>query len=48
MDMAAFELGLYRLFFEAGLAIGISFVLGMAVGLTAMTYLQRQKKEKRK
>jgi len=40
------ELGLCRLFFEAGLAVSLSFVLGVAVGLAAMRYLYRREKDK--
>ena len=36
------ELGLCRLFFEAGLAIGLSFMLGMAIGLAVMSYLRKE------
>ena len=40
------ELGLCRLFFEAGLAIGLSFILGVAVGLTVMSYLHKHKEDR--
>jgi len=40
------ELGLCRLFFEAGLAIGLSFILGMAVGLAVMSYLHQREEGK--
>ena len=40
------ELGLCRLFFEAGLTIGLSFILGMAVGLAIMSYLRRREKDR--
>jgi len=40
------ELGLCRLFFEAGLAIGITFILGVAVGLALMSYLERRKEDR--
>lgn len=40
------ELGLCRLFFEAGLAIGLSFILGMSVGLAVMSYLRRREEDK--
>ena len=33
-------------FFEAGLAIGLSFILGVAVGLAVMSYLQRREKDR--
>ena len=36
------ELGLCRLFFEAGLAIGLSFMQGMAIGLAVMSYLHKE------
>jgi len=35
------EPGLYRLFFEAGLTIGLAFILGVAVGAFIMSYLQK-------
>ncbi len=38
------ELGLCRLFFEAGLATGISFILGVAVGLAMMSYLHKHRR----
>lgn len=31
-----------RLFFEAGLAIGLSFIMGVAVGLFISSYLHRR------
>jgi len=40
IDCALMQLA--RLFFEAGLAIGISFILGFVLGLTTMTYLHRK------
>ena len=35
---------LFKTFFEAGLAIGLAFILGVAVGLFIMSYLQRKVK----
>ena len=35
------ELGLCRLFFEAGLAVGLAFILGVAVGVFIMSYLRK-------
>lgn len=32
----------YRLFFEAGLAIGLSFMIGIVVGLFFSSYLHRR------
>ena len=40
------ELGLCRLFFEAGLAVSLSFILGVAIGLVAMSYLHRKEKDR--
>ena len=40
------ELGLCRLFFEAGLAVSLSFILGVAVGLAVMSYLHRREKDR--
>jgi hypothetical protein len=40
------ELGLCRLFFEAGLAVSLSFIFGVAVGLVVMTYLNRREKDR--
>ena len=40
------ELDLCRLFFEAGLAVGLSFILGVAIGLAAMSYLHRREEDK--
>ena len=40
------ELGLCRLFFEAGLAVGLSFILGIAVGLAVISYLRRREEDK--
>jgi hypothetical protein len=37
------ELGLCRLFFEAGIAIGLAFILGLALGLFAMSWLGRKR-----
>jgi hypothetical protein len=42
------ELGLCRLFWEAGLAIGLSFILGLAVGLFTMSYVSRHRRSKEK
>ena len=36
------EVALCRLFFEAGLAIGLSFIFGVAVGLAISRYLHRR------
>ena len=40
------ELDLCRLFFEAGLAVGLSFILGIAVGLAVISYLRRREEDK--
>ncbi len=42
------ELGLCRLFWEAGLAIGLSFIIGVGVGLYVMSYLGKHKKHEEK
>ena len=42
------QLDLVKLFWEAGLAVGISFVLGLALGLFTMSYLNRRQKSKEK
>jgi hypothetical protein len=40
------ELGSCRLFFQAGLAVGLSFILGVAIGLAAMSCLHRREKDR--
>ena len=42
------ELGLCRLFWEAGLAIGLSFILSVGVGLFTMSYLRKHEKHEEK
>lgn len=42
------QIDLFRLFWEAGLAVGLSFILGLAVGLFTMSYVSRHKKSKEK
>jgi len=42
------QIELFKLFWEAGLAVGISFILGVAVGLFTMSYVSRHKKGKEK
>ena len=39
------QLELCKLFFEAGLAIGFAFILGLVSGLFFSVYLQRKKKK---
>jgi len=39
------ELGLCRLFFEAGLAVSLAFILGVAVGLAITGYLRKRKED---
>jgi hypothetical protein len=46
VDIAILQLGLYRLFFEAGLAIGFTFILGVALGLAVMSYLKKREGDK--
>ncbi len=41
------QLDLFKLFWEAGLAVSLSFILGLAVGLFTMSYLNRQPKKKK-
>ncbi len=42
------QIDLLRLFWEAGLAVGLSFILGLGVGLFAMSYLRKHEKRERK
>ncbi len=42
------QLEICQLFWEAGLAVGLSFILGLAVGLYTMSRLRKSEKGKEK
>ena len=42
------QIDLFRLLWEAGLAVGLSFILGLAVGLFTMSYLHAHANRKEK